>query len=46
MNLGEWVRKGKTQALETINTSRSSFQMAYGSNLGIKENNMFIWGIK
>lgn len=31
MNLGEWVRPGGTQALETKNTSRSSFQMEYES---------------
>ena len=32
MNLGEWVRQGGTQALETINTHRSSFQMEHGSS--------------
>lgn len=32
MNLGEWVRKGRTQALETINTNKSSFQMECGSS--------------
>ena len=36
MNLGEWMRQGGTQALETINTCRSSFQMEYGSSTRAK----------